>query len=187
MTKFHESEDAKTHELTLSEQSRLTETRTKLNQSVLASTEEVINKTASLNDIEKAFIHGKATAADVEKAQLESDSANAKLTSNQRLLSLADTALKEIDLKIAKSQAQVKNARYTFCMAEHGRILAEINADQELQKKLVECFAAYRANGWRYSDDWQTFMDSLTFVKPNQAMIDEAVEKFHQTHKLDRQ
>ena len=114
MTKFHESEDAKTHELTLFEQSRLTETRTKLNQSVLASTEEVINKTASLNDIEKAFIHGKATAADVEKAQLESDSANAKLTSNQRLLSLADTALKEIDLKIAKSQAQVKNALAGF-------------------------------------------------------------------------
>lgn len=187
MTKFHETPEAKNHELLLAEQTRLNETRAKLSQSVLVSTESAESKTRALNCIEESFIHGKSTEQQIETARQEANYANDKLIADQRMISLADNALKEIGVKITESEKHLKNARYAFCMSEHGRILAEINADQALQKKLVECFAAYRANGWQYSDDWQTFMGSLTFVKPNQAMIDEAVEKFHQIHRLDRQ
>jgi len=187
MTKFHESQEAKSHAVLTAEQSRVTETRGQLSQNVTKSTETADRKNKELNDVEKLFVRGQATAQQIETARQESDSANAKLTADQRLLSLADGALKELDAKISESQAHVRNARFAFCMSEHGRILAEINADKALQKKLVECFAAYRANGWQYSDDWQRFMDSLTFVKPDQALIDSAVEAFHQTHRLPRQ
>ena len=187
MTKLHGIPETKTHESLLAERGRITETRDQLDQSVLVSTEAAASKIRALNEVEKSFIHGQATAPDIDRARLEAEAANSKLVADKRLLALADNALKEIGVKITESGKHLKNARYAFCMTEHGRILAEINADQELQKKLVECFAAYRANGWRYSDDWQAFMDSLAFVKPNQAMIDEAVEKFHQMHKLDRQ
>jgi len=97
MTKFHESQEAKSHALLTAEQSRVTETRAKLSAAVTVSTETANTRNTALNSIEKEFIHGQATPQQVEKARQESDAANAKLTADQRLLALADSALQELD------------------------------------------------------------------------------------------
>lgn len=187
MTRFYESAETKTHGLLLAEQGQLTETSIKLNQSVLNSTAASDSKTAALNDTEKAYIRGQATVQQVEKVRAEVDSANAKLTADQRLLSLAESALKEISQKISESARHVANARYQFCINERNRIAGELNNDVALQKRLLECFAAYCSNGISYNTDWKVFIASVLPTKPEQHLIDEAIEKFHQTHKLDRQ
>jgi|GEM_PF-4497971 len=183
MTKFYESAEAKTHELFLAEQSRLTETRAKLNQSVLTSTEEATNKTRALNAVEQSFIHDHATTQQVEKARQEADAANAKLTADRRLLTLADNALIEINAKIEAAQKDCVIAR----RMQLQRLITELstNLNTEIMDQLLEIKAAETFTGIEYGQDWSRFLARI-FPAPELTEIVQAQDKFCQKHKFNR-
>lgn len=185
MTKFYESAETKTHGLLLAEQGRLTETRSKLSQSVLASTEAEASTTRALNDIEKAFIHGQATTQQIEKARQEAGSANDKLTADQRMLKLADDALKEISAEIQQAEQRLIIAKRDYVLSEKARIGESLNADAKIRAQLMEAYAAMLSNPQGFNGDWKLFVISIFTGAPSQIEIDNAIAAFSQKHGID--
>ncbi|MDP3279953.1 MAG: hypothetical protein U1D41_05760 [Nitrosomonas sp.] len=183
MKNFYDSQEAKNKELLTVEKPRLTEKREQISNAVLASTEHAASKTAALTAIEDEFIHGKATAEDVETARLAADSANAKLQSDQRLLALADSALKEIDQKIESAQRDYELARRMQLQKIAGEL--SVNLNTNTRDKLLEIMAAEGLTGIEYGSNWQQFL-ARVFPAPDLNTIVAAQDAFCHKHKFER-
>lgn len=183
MTNFSDSPEAKNHQLLLAEKSRLVEKYDQVNQSFKDATEALTRKADALNEIETAFIHGKATAADVDKARLEVDPVNAKLAADQRLLSLANAALKEIDQKIEAAQKDCERAR----REQLQQLVAELSEslNTKFRDQLLEIKAAKAFTGISYDRDWGHFLMQI-FPAPALDEIVQAQDKFCCKHKFER-
>ncbi|QOJ19711.1 MAG: hypothetical protein HRU77_02760 [Gammaproteobacteria bacterium] len=137
--------------------------------------------------LERRYICDEATMQQVQASRAEIESERAKLAEAERLKTLAQDAVREIDQQILQAEQATAAARREFCAEQRNQAIAKIKTDTTLRKNLIAAMAAHTGAGGTYTFSASVFATQFVaqiLPEISEAEVREAVEKFKRDNGL---
>jgi len=138
--------------------------------------------------LERRYICDEATMQQVQASRAEIESERAKLAEAERLKTLAQDAVREIDQQILQAEQATAAARREFCAEQRNQAIAKIKTDTTLRKNLIAAMVANAGSGAPYS--FQAAAFATQFIHQLLPQISEAevraeLDRFKKSNELE--
>ncbi|SDX18308.1 hypothetical protein [Nitrosomonas oligotropha] len=161
-------------------------------QSCDSMTAEIHAKLANLEHahilLERRYICDEANMQQVQASRAEIESERAKLAEAERLKTLAQDAVREIDQQILQAELATAAAQREFCAEQRNAAIAKIKDDTTLRKNLIAAMVANAGSGAPYSFQAAAFAGQFIhqlLPQISEAEVRAELDRFKSSNKLE--